>query len=105
MTCFFQDTKRYQDKVGFVQGVDPYSLKLGDMDTSLEHLPRVSKNVISDYLLLRTSQDTNNEIRACKSLDAFAQLACECVAAKKIGDNFLALGKVNCSYAYLNFVN
>lgn len=78
------------------------------MDASLEELPKISKSIIMDYLLFRTSADTNQQIRACKSLDAFAQFACkwiEALAAKKIVENYLVIGKVNQFYSLYNYVH
>lgn len=69
-----------------------------DLTGSLDDIPRVSKSVVMDYLLFRTSSVTNAEIRACKSLDAFAQLACkwiQSVGAKKINERYLIVGKVS----------
>ncbi|KAJ8929522.1 hypothetical protein NQ314_017780 [Rhamnusium bicolor] len=67
----------YISKLKYINGVDPYTLKVGDLTGSLEEILKISKSIVIDYLLFQTSPVANNEIKACKGLDALAQLACK----------------------------
>ncbi|CAG9823924.1 unnamed protein product [Phaedon cochleariae] len=66
---------RLYKKLDFIGGTDPYTLKLSEFDVPLDDIPKIAKNIILDHFLFSVGPSTYFEMRACKSLDAFAQLA------------------------------
>nr|XP_047140517.1 uncharacterized protein LOC124815766 [Hydra vulgaris] len=64
---------RYVAKIQLVSGVDPYKLKLNDMDTNPKSLPSVDYPDIVNYCVYTKSAYTMDELKSYKSLDAYHQ--------------------------------
>lgn len=89
--------KKYLDKIAVLKGTDPYSLSVKTFTLALDSLPKITTEAITDFLIFRISSESQKEIRAYKSLDAFAQFACkwvEDIKAQEIRDCLCIIGKV-----------
>lgn len=92
-----ENKKRYLEKLILLKGQDPYALEKKVFSMSLDEIPQVTMATITDFLIFRVSPFTQKEIRAYKSLEAFAQVASrwvEDIRAKEINGNICVLGRV-----------
>ena len=64
--------KRYQDKIQQCGGIDPYALTKADLVDDVGLWPAVTYMDIVNYMVLKTSFVTRDQMRAYKSLEAHA---------------------------------
>ncbi|KAB0802366.1 hypothetical protein PPYR_04552 [Photinus pyralis] len=86
--------KKYLDKIAVLKGTDPYSLSVKTFILALDSLPKITTEAITDFLIFRISSESQKDIRAYKSLDAFARKWVEDIKAQEIRDCLCIIGKV-----------
>lgn len=92
------DKRRYLEKTEDIG--DPYCF---DVDSLDENLPPVRSTDIFNYLVLSTSFCTSDRFKAYKSMDAykfFASGFVNSVAAIRVGEKFVVIGKVSYLFKY-----
>lgn len=85
----------YSIKLALIGNIDPYALSYKEF--TFKEFPPVTMEMIKSYLIFRCSDETQKEIKAFKSLEAYKQLAnkwIQYLGVKKITDKKLILGKV-----------
>ena len=71
--------RRYQDKIGVILGIDPFTLSCnqqGQSNNANAHpgsLPPIDSTDLLSYLVLQTSYITAKQFKAHKSLEAYNQ--------------------------------
>ena len=60
----------YNEKLKFTAGIDPYSVSSDFYSESMEKWPEVEFPDIINYLIFTTSEYTNEQLKAYKSLEA-----------------------------------
>lgn len=96
-----EQKKDYVAKLAILGGTDPYEVDIKTFTLSLDSVPKVASEAITDFLIFRVSPHTQREIRAYKSLDSFAQFACgwiEQIKAKEINNYICVIGKVRLTF-------
>ena len=94
------DKKNYDEKLKYTAGIDPYSVSSDFYSESMEKWPEVEFPDIVNYLIFTTSQYTNEQLKAYKSLESYQYFVAGWVQSIHVGkatDNILILiGKVSC---------
>ena len=95
---------RYQDKIGVIFGIDPFTLSRTQQGQSHNpaalpcSLPPIDSTDLLSYLVLQTSYITTQQFKAHKSLEAYNQFVSGWireVRAWNIGDKCVITGKVS----------
>ena len=63
--------KRYQDKIEFIGGTDPYEIPLDEWLDDIEQWPAVTHIHIGMYLLLSPSVYTSEDLLNYKSIESY----------------------------------
>lgn len=93
--------KRYIEKIAFINYIDPYNpnVKLSPKKaTSGDNFPKIYNIDIYNYLVLRTSYYTHEQLKAYKSLESYNVFISGWVHSVKyceINGNILIIGKVS----------
>ena len=66
--------KRYTEKISVIGGIDPYAIKSEKFDCNIENFPAVTYPDIVNYLIFGSSPFTANQLKTCKSLEAYNQV-------------------------------
>ena len=67
--------KRYLEKISVIGGrIDPYAIKSEKFDCNIENFPAVTYPDIVNYLIFGSSPFTANQLKTCKSLEAYNQV-------------------------------
>ncbi|CAG9762584.1 unnamed protein product [Ceutorhynchus assimilis] len=88
---------RYDEKIQFIDNVDPFKLSPSEFTLTGNELPEVSILDLSEYLTHAYSYYTNLQLKAYKGLSAFKCFeagAVQSLLAKKINDFFVVLSKI-----------
>lgn len=88
-------------KIGNINNVDPFTLKVEDLDYTVHGIPPVTYPDIFSYLVLTHSFYTLQQMKAYKSLDAYKYFSAGFVlktGTKVINGNYVLVGKVSFSY-------
>lgn len=91
----------YLQKLKLIDNVDPFTLKLHDLDNSINGVPPVTNMDIVSYLVLTHSYYSKAQMKAYKSLQSYKYFESGFVvnAGTKIVNNFYILvGKVRFLY-------
>ena len=94
---------RYENKLGLIGGVDPFSISAKDYLES-SSLPPVDASDLLSYLVLQSSYITANQFKAHKSLEAYNQFTSgwiKDVKAWNIATKYVVTGKVAKSIKFL----
>lgn len=79
--------------------MDPFTLKLVDLDYTIDGIPPVTYPDIFSYLVLTHSFYTLDQMKAHKSLDAHKYFSAGFVlkaGTKFVNENYVLVGKVSC---------
>ena len=63
--------ERYQEKLDYAGGVDPYEMPMGDWDDDVELWPSLSYIHAGMYLLYSSSSYTQEQLMDYKNLDCY----------------------------------
>ncbi|XP_013415512.1 uncharacterized protein LOC106177314 [Lingula anatina] len=89
------ERKRYEDKLGIIDGKDPYETTTWSTDAGL--LPEVTYMDIVNYLLFTTSYYSQEQLKCYKGLEAYNQFVCgwvRDVGSVEVGGKIVTSAKV-----------
>lgn len=85
-------------KLKLVNDVDPFTLNIQELDTSIHGIPPVTSMDIVSYLVLTHSYYTKEQMKAYKSLHSFKYFESGFVVnvgTKVVNDFYIVVGKVS----------
>ena len=93
-----QESKRYAEKLSYIDGQDPYSIPKESLSDDPTILPSVTYPDIVNYLVFNSSAYTKEDLKAYKGLQAYIQFECgwvqEIVSLSASNGNCLVKAKV-----------
>lgn len=91
---------RYLDKLGLIEGNDPYLIPKKDWSSDSSRLHAITYPDIVTYMVFSISAYTLDEMKAYKSLEAYNQFVCGwvrdvCVNNTPYGEHMVITGRVS----------
>ena len=89
--------ERYNEKISFIENVDPYLVKKEDFSNDVESFPSVTYPHIVNYFLFAPSPLTKDQLKAYKALESYNQFVSgwvKDVGVKEFGNYVLLNGRV-----------